>query len=35
VRRTAETFELRQFNPDLEVQVDADEVAAVLKIAVN
>ena len=32
VGRSGQTFELRQFNPDLKVEVDADEVAAVLKI---
>jgi hypothetical protein len=32
VRRTSRTFELRQFNPDKTVEVDADDVEAVLKI---
>jgi phage repressor protein C with HTH and peptisase S24 domain len=32
VRRTTTVFELRQYNPDLTVQVDAGEVDAVLKI---
>jgi SOS-response transcriptional repressor LexA len=33
VRRSAAGFELRQFNPDRTVEVDADAVEAVLKIA--
>lgn len=33
VRRTAEGFELRQFNPDLTVHVGAERIDAVLKIA--
>lgn len=32
VRRTATSFELRQFNPDRTVSIDATHVAAVLKI---
>lgn len=33
VKRTARTFDLRQFNPDLSVQVDTNEVDAILRIA--
>jgi hypothetical protein len=33
VKRTAKTFDLQQFNPDLTVQVDANEVDAILRIA--
>lgn len=32
VRRTAKTLELRQFNPDLSVEVDANEIDAILKV---
>jgi phage repressor protein C with HTH and peptisase S24 domain len=32
VRRTTRMFELRQFSPDLTIQVDADEIDAILKI---
>jgi SOS-response transcriptional repressor LexA len=32
VRRTARTVELRQFNPDMSVEVDANEIEAILKI---
>jgi hypothetical protein len=33
VKRTAGRFHLRQFNPDLTIQVDGEQVDAVLKIA--
>jgi SOS-response transcriptional repressor LexA len=33
VRRSATSFELRQFNPDLTFAVDAEEVDAILRIA--
>jgi hypothetical protein len=33
VRRTARAFELRQFNPDKTIDIDAGEVEAILKIA--
>lgn len=32
VKRMATSFELRQFNPDLTIRIEADEVAAVVKI---
>jgi hypothetical protein len=32
VRRTTKTFELRQFNPDMTVEIDADEVESTFKI---
>jgi hypothetical protein len=32
VKRTATTFELRQFNPDVVVCVDNDDVEAILKV---
>ena len=32
VRRTTKTFELRQFNPDMTVEIDADEVDSTFKI---
>jgi len=32
VKRTAAGFELRQFNPDRTIQVDAGKVEAVLKV---
>jgi hypothetical protein len=33
MKRSADAFELRQFNPDLTIKVDAAEIDAVLKIA--
>lgn len=32
VRRTTKTFELRQFNPDMTVEIDAEQVEATFKI---
>ena len=32
IRRAAQIFELQQFNPDLKVQIEADEVETVFKI---
>jgi phage repressor protein C with HTH and peptisase S24 domain len=32
VKRTATTFELRQFNPDVVICIDSDQVEAILKV---